>query len=493
MAFTQNNLAKMAQQTIGGFDKYTYTAPSGDDLAIVAAPSYFARSRFKSEPDWVGSVIEVRWLNNYAIITVAANDESIVLIDNLVLIDSLDLIDNLDLPANRVYVKSAADLANPVSTVEYFIDGEIDMGTQSIEVPVGGLHLRGYDFDISGLYSTADNYTMFTSPIGGSGDILGADYYISTSGASSKVYDIVSATGAGAFEFTRVNYNNCTSLGTIDNYRQGLEIGTGRFGGSPSLTLKGAWAGGYRITTSIVRALSAGMTEPLFKAGAAFVMQSRFLTDINCDLPSSAALLDFTDANLPNSATLLISGATITRGGVSDPTDANLTPNISASNLSCFWDSNRGIDNTFPGGELDITVETPTPVPVIGTWYQALGTWATENLQHFDSPVAGRLRFLGNNPRAYRVEGSLIVDGTANNDIAMRIRKFDFSTSTTSTVGSQPRQVNNFSGARDVAFFNFIFTTTLDANDYLFMELQNNTSTAALTVELDSFILVSAR
>jgi hypothetical protein len=384
-------------------------------------------------------------------------------------------------------------LANTISTVEYFIDGEIDMGTLSIEVPVGGLHLKGYDFDISGLYSSEDNYTMFTSPIGGSGNVLGTDYYISTSGASSKVYDLVSATGAEAFEFTRVNYNDCTSLGTIDNYRQGLEFGTGRFGGSPSLTLKGAWVGGYRITTSIVRSLSAGMTEPLFKAGAAFVMQSRFLTDINCDLPASAALLDFADTSFPNSATLLINGATITRNGVSDPTDANITPNILASNLSCLWGDNNGMGNTFPSGELDITVEAPTPIAVIGTWYQALGTWTSSSLQHFDSPVAGRMRFLGSNPRDYRVEGSLVVDGTANNDIAMRIRKFDFSTSTTSTIGTQPREINNLTGARDVAFFNFIFTTTLDVNDYIFMELQNNTSTAALTVEIDSFILVSAR
>ena len=54
-----------------------------------------------------------------------------------------------------------------------------------------------------------------------------------------------------AFEFTRVNYINCTSLGDIYDYRQGLESGTGRFGGSPSLTLHGVWVGGYRITTSV--------------------------------------------------------------------------------------------------------------------------------------------------------------------------------------------------------------------------------------------------
>ena len=84
---------------------------------------------------------------------------------------------------------------------------------------------------------------------------LGADYLIDVNGANSRVYNLSSLTGFEAFEFTRVNYNNCTSLGIIDSYRQGLEDGTGRFEGSPSLELAGLWVGGYRITTSIVRSL----------------------------------------------------------------------------------------------------------------------------------------------------------------------------------------------------------------------------------------------
>ena len=207
--------------------------------------------------------------------------------------------------ANRLIVTQPADLAGVLdSTKEYFIDGIIDMGTQSIEIPAGGLYIKGYNFDISGLVSTEPNFTLFTSPVGGSGNLLMADCFIDISGTNSQVYDIVSNTGFEAVEVGRINYNNCTSLGTIDNYRQGLEDGTGRFGGSPSLTLKGNWLGGYRATTTIVRSLSASMTEPLFKAGAAFVMQSRFHTDINCDLPALAALFDFDAVNFPNPSTL---------------------------------------------------------------------------------------------------------------------------------------------------------------------------------------------
>ena len=75
---------------------------------------------------------------------------------------------------SRVVVRSASDLSGILdSTKEYFIDGVVDMGSQSIEVPVGGLTLSGYNFNASRLISSAVGYTMFTSPVGGSGDLVG--------------------------------------------------------------------------------------------------------------------------------------------------------------------------------------------------------------------------------------------------------------------------------------------------------------------------------
>ena len=93
------------------------------------------------------------------------------------------------------------------SSKVYFIDGIIDMGTTSITVPATGMTLKGHSFDISGLISSADNYTMFVSAsIGGdgngSGNLLGNDYYIEVSGANSKVYELYDDTGFNAFEFS---------------------------------------------------------------------------------------------------------------------------------------------------------------------------------------------------------------------------------------------------------------------------------------------------
>ena len=275
--------------------------------------------------------------------------------------------------ANRIIVTQdniATTLGGVIdSTKEYFLDGIIDLGTTQITVPTTGMTLKGFSFDVSGLTSSEDNYTMFVSEtiLIGSGNVLGTDYLVTVDGANSKVYELYDATGFNAFEFTRVNYIDCTNLGDIYDYRQGLEFGTGRFSGSPSLTLHGLWRGGYRITTSIVRSLAGTMTEPLFKAGFLFQMNSRFLTDMNVDLPTLAPLLDFIPADFPNPSTLQLKGCIITRDGADNPADTNITPNVLNSDLCSNWDNNIGIPNTFIGGVSEITTEVTTTISAINT------------------------------------------------------------------------------------------------------------------------------
>ncbi len=112
---------------------------------------------------------------------------------------------------NRVIVTKAADLENIDSTKEYFLDGIIDMGTTSLVVPTTGITIRGHSFDLSGLISSEPNHVLIKSEsaVIGSGNILGADFYMSVTGAGSKVYDLYDATGFNAFEFARINYIDC--------------------------------------------------------------------------------------------------------------------------------------------------------------------------------------------------------------------------------------------------------------------------------------------
>ena len=396
-----------------------------------------------------------------------------------------------------ISVRTSADFGSSIdSTKIYFIDGIVDMTGVSVEVPSTGINLAGHSFDISKLVCADNSYTMFTSPVGGSGNMLGSDYSIEVTGAGSQVYNVKSATGFEAFEFSRINYNDCTSLGTIDNYRQGLEVGTGRFGGSPSLTLKGAWIGGYRITTSIVRNLAGTMTEPLFKAGTGFSMGSRFLTDINCDLPTLAPFCDFSASNFPNPGTVQVQEAIFTRDGVLNAEDTNIFTNLTPSDLPCYWKRNNGLGNTYVGGTTSVVVEGATNITVQGQYEQLnAGAWLGTGLEHFTATADGRLQHDGVSPREFEITYNLILESTANNDLYIKLYKYDFATTSEVALDYtiQKRQVNNLVGGRNVAFFVGTIGATLDKGDQIFIKVMNNSSTANITAEGFSFLRVQER
>jgi len=379
------------------------------------------------------------------------------------------------------------------STKEYFIDGVVDLGTNEIIVPITGINIKGYNFEVSKLFSSEDNYTMFKSetPLIGSGNFLGQDYDISVTGTGSKVYELYDITGFKAFEFSRINYTDCNSLGDIHDYRQGLETGTGRFGGSPSLTLHGNWLGGFRISTSIVRNMSDTTTEPLFKAGVGFVMNSRFLTDMNVDLGTLQPFLDFAPVNFPNPSSLELVDILITRDGVVNPQDTNLTPNIDATNLSCSWVGNNGIQNTFVGGEAVVTTEVETVISGLGVTTPILGTQTTIDLQHFDAPANGQLRFLGTKPVEYTISWDFVLEGQQNGEYQIDLCRVRQGVKT--VVHSQIRVINNLQGGRDVAYYTGSHHEILFQTDYTFFEVSNLTGSQNCTLELDSSWLIDAR
>lgn len=394
----------------------------------------------------------------------------------------------------RIIVKQPSDFGVIDSTKEYFLDGIIDFtGTGiSLEIPAGGIYISGYNFDISGIICTDPNYTLFTSPVGGSGGILFNDFFVEISGANSAVYDIKGATGGEAIEVDKLNFNDCTSLGTVDNYRQGLETGTGRFGGTPEMTLAGVWSGGYFIDTSIVRSLADGAYS-LYKAGAGFTMESRFRSNQNIDLPASASFLDFTTGNFIQPSTLQLEGCLITRDGVTDASDTNLTPNISATDLASDWSGNNGLPNTFVGGELNITVEAVTTIAVAGTFVDLAGTYVSDDLQHFDEPANGQLRHLGTSPIEFRVGGQLVLDSTSNNEVDLKIVIFRAATTTFEDGKTVRRVINNLQGGRDVAYFTLEDNIILNQNDYVKVQVANVTATNNITAEIDSYFNVSER
>ena len=371
------------------------------------------------------------------------------------------------------------------STVLYLIDGDLDFTGVSIEVPSTGIFIAGHNLDLSFMRCSDNNYQMFTSPAGGSGNVFIRDLTIEVNGSSSQVFDLEDATGFNATEFSRVNFNNCSAVGELNGYRQGLEQGTGRFGGTPEMTLSGTWLGGYFIETSIVRSLTDGGYS-LYKAGSGFLMNSRFRTNQNIDLPANASFFNFSPSNFVNPSTVQVNGALVSREGVFNSSDTNITPNISQADLVCAWSNNIGIPNTFEGGRLNVTSENLTNIPSGSTWVALNAIWAASALEHFDNPSGGQLRHLGTSPREYKCTINFVIESQANNDLGIRLRKWDDSAGGFIDFTERRRQVNSLVGGRDVAIFNLSFNVNLDQNDYVFFQVRNNSGNQNLTLELDS-------
>lgn len=394
-----------------------------------------------------------------------------------------------------VSIKNKSDFPTTLSSTElYIIDGKIDLADTSLEVPLNGLYLAGHGLNISSLYSSSENYMMFTSPLTGSGDIFFDNLSLSVTGANSELFDVFGATGSEAVEFNLVNYNNCISLGNIDNYRQGLEKGTGRFGGTPELTLTGEWLGGYRITTSIVRSLDPSFSGSLFKAGLGFTMSSRFLSDINCDLPTNANFSDFSPANFTSPSLHQMKGAIMTRNGQEPQSSDNaFFPNLDPEDLVCSWRDNIGLRNTFEGGIGTITTEVVTSVAADSTFYDIAGVWTTSDLQHFSSPINGVLQNDGSNPIEFSVISSLTLESTANDNLSVKVLKWDSTLEVFVDVITQLTTVNSLSGPRDVAFVTLNYNVTLRKNDYVKLQVANLTSTSDITCELGSYFEIKKR
>lgn len=479
MAFTQNNLAKVSQQTVGAFDLYVYNAPSGDLIADCTSSGYFLKARFSGENDWVGSVVQIKADNGYIFAQMQEGGTAGEILAGQPPIPVTSI------TQRQIYVTSASQLENPDSDYIYVIDGVIDMGSTPINVPATGLAIAGYGYGVSALVSTQPSYTMFNGA--SCGDVILNALTITTSGAGSKAFGITDSNGTHAVEATRVNYVGCSSLGEITNYRQILEDNTARFGGSPELTLIGPM-NGARITTSIVR----GVTIPtaLFKAGAGLSFSGRFITSINCDLPATGALFDFQASNFVNDKSLIIDGAYITRVGALDASDLTITPNITAGSVKCSWNNNAGIRNTQEYIRIYSTAEIATSIASSGTYYPLAATWAVDGAVHFDMPTNGQIRMLTDGG-VYFVTGDMSIEGTANDVIDIRVTKSTDGGATWPTqVNHVRRVINNLSGVRDVAFFTLSFDVEILKNDRIRVEVENTTAARDVTAELDSYLVV---
>lgn len=401
-----------------------------------------------------------------------------------------DLKDSVMFFENIIPVRTPSDFGISIdSSKVYIIDGNVDMGTTEIEVPIGGITIISFSFTTSSLFSSESDYTFLKSAPGGSGDVLIKNTTLSFSGNNSKVYDLTGNSGNEALEISYVNFNSCSSLGEVSSHRQILEDGTGRFGGKPELTLSGNF-GGLKISNSIVAGIE--QSTILIKEGTALSISGRVITDINCDLSTGSSLLDFSETDFVNDESLQIQGAFLRRNGIVDSNDTNIILNIDENSVKSNWKNNTGINNTQKHIALSCTLEIETPILFQGVFYPLLGTQVIQNPVHFDSPNNGEARAIAGSSN-YRISGNIEMLGTQSNELILRVIKSeDDGTTWTEEVNRLTRQVLNLTGLNDLALFPISFETKLNKNDRLRLEILNSTNDNNATLRSGSYWNISS-
>lgn len=364
-----------------------------------------------------------------------------------------DLKDSALFLENVIPVRDPADFGVSIdSSKVYLIDGEIDMLNTEIEVPSSGITIEGLSSSISGLSSSNNDYTFLKSPIGGSGNVTLKNLSLSFSGSNSKLFNLTGNSGNEAIEISDTNFEACSSLGEISNYRQILENTTGRFGGKPELTLSGS-IGGLKISNSIVSGIDQSTT--LIKEGTSLSISGRLITDLNCNLSTGSSLLNLSESDFINNEALQIQGAFITRNGIQDPNDPNVILNITEKSIKSNWKNNIGLRNTQKNIYSSCTVELVTNITFDNTFFAIAGTQVAQNQVHFDSPNNGEIRLLtgaGN----FLINGNIEISGSANDELILRVVKSEDNGVTWNTeVNRIRRLVNNLTGPRNLAFSRF--------------------------------------
>ena len=146
---------------------------------------------------------------------------------------------------------------------------------------------------------------------------------------------------------------------------------------------------------------------------------------------------------------------------------------------------------TFVGGQANLTGELLTTINTINVEEDLAGTWTATGLEHFDNPVNGHLRHLGNDPKQYQVTFNMVLEGTATETYELRLVKDDGATVTLQF--SQQRVINSLQGGRNVGYYGGTAFIFMNQDDVVYWKVVNVSSAGNCTLEDGSQFNVEAR
>jgi len=380
---------------------------------------------------------------------------------------------------------NVTDLLTPQQGKTYYIDGIVDIGTSSISVPPTGITLHGLGFDISKIISSEDSTTLFTGTTAGNFFVAGDGLTFSASGIGAQVFDLVNSSGFSALELNFVNFESCTSLGTLDAYRQMLGRNVGYFSVQEGITYAGNWVGGIRMEATIAR-----NSSNLFIAGPGLVFNGRVGMNLNVDLPAGTSFVtDFSPTNFAKDLSLQLNNGFYTRAGVRNSSDPNLFPNISSFDNASLWTGNSGLKRTIINGSWTMTGQAATVITTQDVFVKVAGVTTIGQEDHTEQPESNRILNPLNDEIDYDFIAALAIELTAGSGdvVRVKIRVWDDSESVFVDYAESFGVVPNLVGGFDVLNINVSDIVTLDTNDYVELAVANGSDTTNIVVNNGSY------
>ena len=392
-------------------------------------------------------------------------------------------------PNAAIIGRTASDLSGTLSSDKvYLIDGIIDMGTQTITVPAGGLEINGFGVNVSKLTSTENSYTMFVDAASDAGNLFISNIDIDVSGTTSKVFDLDNSGASGAVEINVVNFTTCTSLGTLDAYRQFLMLNSFWLSCADGLTFAGAWAGGAKIETFLVRNFGSSGTVFTGSTSPALTFASRFLCNGNIDIPSGSTVYDFAASMFTNDADFELITGSYTGAGTIIAVKSPVIDNTSAKSRHR---DNNGLDNTYIGGRWRLSSTSATSTGDTN-FYKVAGTTVASDLQWMSAGTANDLTYDSTEAANVEIKGTISFTSAGNSqDITLKLRQYDDSAAGYVDLDTMP-VVTTDSGsgkAQNVAVLGY---AVLNENDRVELWV-SNASSASITVQINSILSVTER
>ena len=400
---------------------------------------------------------------------------------------------------SEIIVRSASDLSGALdSTKVYVIDGVVEMGTQTITVPDGGLEIRGLGLNVSRLSSAENTYTMFVDSASNAGNLFLTNLSIDVRGTGSKVWDLDNTSNSdpsnAAVELNAINFENCTEIGTLTGYRQWLLQNSFWISCDDGVTFAGAWAGGAFNSTLLVRNFDpvAG-GGAVFKGAAGMTFASRFYSNANVSTPTGATVYDFEAAMFTGDAGFeLINGQYSGAGTVVSVQ----TPVIDHTSTKSRFRDNNGLENTYVGGRwfIDTGDAVDTVIAITGTYVKVAGTTTPDDLQWMSLGTANNLTYDSTRTIRAEIKGSINVSaasGGTDKNVTLTLRHWDNSASAYVDLEGVAKGVSTSAST----FHNLYVQgyVELDTSDRIELWVQNDTDTVDISIDEGSSLSIVER